>query len=92
VVESLAPGRAASEKIPRELDSIANARAVRSPAIFLLAGRDEVVSPRFQELVVNAYCGRKAGHPVVQGDAQFSAPTDALTKLREGLNWLLTHR
>src|SRR5262245_582546 len=41
-------------KIPRDLDSVANARTIRAPAIFLLAGRDEVVPPRFQEMVVTA--------------------------------------
>src|SRR5206468_10706177 len=42
-------------QIPRDLDSIANARAIRAPAIFLLAEKDEVVAPRFHRLVVNAY-------------------------------------
>jgi pimeloyl-ACP methyl ester carboxylesterase len=44
-----------ARKIPSELDSVANARAIRSPAIFLLSGRDEVVAPRYQKLVVDAY-------------------------------------
>ena len=46
-------------KIPRDLDSVANACAVRAPAIFLLAENDEVVSPKFQRLVVEAYAGQK---------------------------------
>src|ERR1043166_1883582 len=46
-------------QIPKELDSVVNAKASRAPAIFLLAERDEVVAPRFQHLVVDAYAGEK---------------------------------
>jgi len=46
-------------QMPRDLDSIANAKASRAPAIFLLAEKDEVVAPRFHRLVVNAYAGEK---------------------------------
>ena len=45
--------------IPRELDSIANAKRVYAPAVFLLAEKDELVAPRFQHLVVDAYAGEK---------------------------------
>ena len=33
-------------QIPRDLDCVANARAIRTPAIFLLAEKDEIVAPR----------------------------------------------
>jgi pimeloyl-ACP methyl ester carboxylesterase len=46
-------------QMPRDLDSIINARTSRAPAIFLLAERDEVVAPRFHRLVVDAYAGEK---------------------------------
>ncbi len=46
-------------QIPQDLDSLANAKAVRAPAIFLLAENDEVIAPRFQRLVVEAYAGEK---------------------------------
>src|SRR5205814_89819 len=42
-------------QIPKNLDSIANAKAIRAPAIFLLAEKDEIVAPRFHRLVVEAY-------------------------------------
>ncbi len=48
-----------SLQIPRDLDSVANAKAIRAPAIFLLSEKDEVVAPRFQKLVVDAYAGEK---------------------------------
>ena len=46
-------------QMPRDLDSITNARTSRAPAIFLLAERDEMVAPRFHRLVVDAYAGEK---------------------------------
>ena len=46
-------------QIPPDLDSISNAKAIRAPAIFLLADKDEVVPPRYHKLVVHAYAGEK---------------------------------
>ncbi len=79
-----------AQKIPRELDSIANASATQAPAIFLLAGDDEVVAPRFQALVVDAYGGDKRVIPLP--DAGHNSPIDdaSLTKLHEALDWLLS--
>ena len=79
-------------KIPRELDSVANARTIRSPAIFLLAGRDEVVSPRFQELVVNAYSGEKRVIRLPEATHNSPLETGALTKLHQAFEWLLPRR
>ena len=78
-----------ARKIPADLDSVANAGATRVPAIFLLAEEDEVVAPRFQALVVEAYGGEKR---VIQlPDANHNSPLDdvGLTKLHEALDWLL---
>ena len=46
-------------QIPADLESIANARVAHTRAIFLLAEQDEIVAPRFQRLVVDAYAGEK---------------------------------
>src|SRR5205085_2318192 len=48
-----------SLKVPAALDSVANARATKAPAVFILSGKDEIVAPRFQALVVNAYGGER---------------------------------
>jgi len=76
-------------KLPSDLDSIANSRAARAPAIFLLAGKDEVVAPRFQLLVVNAYAGQKRVIPLP--DASHNSPLGgpALADLNGALDWLL---
>ncbi len=55
--------------VPSQLESMANARQVRAPAVFVLAGRDQIVPPRYHQMVVDAYAGpaklvefRDAGH------------------------------
>src|SRR5213079_34961 len=76
-------------QIPRDLDSIQNARAIRAPAIFLLAERDEVVAPRFHRLVVNAYAGEK--RVIALHGAYHNDPIEgvALANLNDALGWLL---
>jgi pimeloyl-ACP methyl ester carboxylesterase len=45
--------------VPSELDSIANARRCRAPAIFVTSSRDEVVPLKYQQRVADAYGGEK---------------------------------
>jgi pimeloyl-ACP methyl ester carboxylesterase len=45
--------------VPRELDNLGNARRAIPPAVFVTSGRDEVVTYRFQRMVVDAYAGTK---------------------------------
>jgi pimeloyl-ACP methyl ester carboxylesterase len=77
-------------QIPRDLDSIANARASRAPAIFLLAERDEIVAPRFHRLVVQAYSGEK--RIIELPGAYHNDPIEgtALADLNDALGWVLT--
>ena len=78
-----------AQKLPADLDSVANAKKVRVPAIFLLAEKDEVVAPKFQRLVVNAYAGEKR---VIQlSGAGHNSPLEGagLTSFHDALDWLL---
>jgi pimeloyl-ACP methyl ester carboxylesterase len=76
-------------QIPRDLDSIENAREIHAPAIFLLAERDEVVAPRFHRLVVDAYAGEK--RVIRLAGAYHNDPIEgrALADLNSALDWLL---
>ena len=76
-------------QIPRDLDSIANAKATYAPAIFLLAEKDEIVAPRFHRLVVDAYAGEK--RVIAVRNAHHNDPIEgiALADLNEALGWLL---
>src|SRR5438876_502006 len=77
-------------QLPRDLDSIENAKAIHAPAIFLLAQRDEVVAPRFHRLVVNAYAGEK--RVIELRGAYHNDPIEgaALADLNDALGWVLT--
>ena len=77
-------------QIPRDLDSIANAMVSRAPAIFLLAEQDEIVAPRFQRLVVQAYDGEK--RVIELRGAHHNDPVEgaALADLNGALDWVLT--
>src|SRR5438552_220372 len=79
-------------QIPRELDSISNAKAIQTPAIFLLAEKDEIVPPRYHRLVVDAYAGQK--RVVTLRDAYHNTPVEGagLADLDRALDWLLPRR
>jgi uncharacterized protein len=76
-------------KIPVDLDSVANARAIRVPAIFLLAENDEVIAPKYQHLVVAAYAGEKRIIPLP--GAGHNSPLDAaaLASFHHAFDWLV---
>jgi len=76
-------------QIPRDLDSVSNAKAIHAPAIFLLADKDEVVAPRFHRLVVEAYAGEK--RVISLPGAYHNDPVEgtALADLNRALDWLL---
>jgi hypothetical protein len=78
-----------AQKIPSDLDSIANAKATRVPAIFLLAENDEVIAPKYQRLVVEAYAGEKRLVPLA--GARHNDPLDgvSIAKFVEAVDWLL---
>jgi pimeloyl-ACP methyl ester carboxylesterase len=76
-------------QIPRDLDCITNAKATRTPAIFLLAEKDQIVPPRFQRLVVEAYAGEK--RVIELRGAHHNDPIEGtgLLDLNDSLDWML---
>jgi pimeloyl-ACP methyl ester carboxylesterase len=66
--------RVVAAGVPRELDSIANAKKSQVPAVFLMSGRDRVVPPRYQEQIQHAYAGPK--QIVLDPQADHSTPLD----------------
>jgi uncharacterized protein len=76
-------------QVPQELDSIQNARAIHTPAIFLLSEKDEMVAPRFHRLVVDAYAGDK--RVITLRGAYHNDPIEgaAMADLNDALDWLL---
>jgi hypothetical protein len=76
-------------QIPKDLNSIANAKATHAPAIFLLAEHDEVVAPRYHRLVVDAYAGKKRVIPLPGAYHNDPIEGTALADLNNALGWLL---
>jgi uncharacterized protein len=76
-------------QIPRDLDSVSNAKEIHVPAIFLLAEKDEIVAPGFHRLVVDAYAGEK--RLISLRDAYHNTPIEdiGLADLYRALDWLL---
>lgn len=78
-----------SWQIPPELDSLANARRARAPAVFLLAESDEVVRPRYQLAIRDAYAGPKRSFVLAGAHHNDPVPAETLGAVdREMLAWL----
>jgi uncharacterized protein len=75
-------------QIPKDLDSVKNAKAISAPAIFLLAEDDEVVPPRYHKLVVNSYAGEKRVIPLPSAGHNDPIEGTALADLNNALVWL----
>jgi uncharacterized protein len=76
-------------KIPADLDSVANAHTIHAPAIFLLAENDEVVAPKFQRLVVEAYAGEKQLIPLAGAHHNDPIEGAGLAEFHRALDWLM---
>jgi len=75
-------------RIPRDLDSLANGKRIHAPAIFLLAGNDEIVPPKFQRLVVDSFAGEKRVIPLP--GAYHNSPIEGpvVAEIHRAYDWL----
>ncbi len=74
-------------EIPGHLDSLRNAPKVEAPGLFLLARHDELVLPRFQRRVVNAFGGPKRSIHFSGGhNSPIEGPT--VDELHTSIDWL----
>ena len=74
--------------IPQELDSVTNAARIRVPCVIHSAGRDQIVPPRYQRLVIDAYAGPKRVVTVADGDHVFTLSPDEAEEYVQALQWL----
>ncbi len=76
-------------QVPRDLDSVANAKTIHASAIFLLAEKDEVIAPRYHRLIVDAYAGQK--RVITLRGAHHNTPIEGvgLADFYQALDWLL---
>lgn len=73
--------------VPGELDSVANARRAKAPALFILSEQDEVVPVRYQRKVYEAYGGQKQllvfphTHNTGMDDAAWNRVNEAVARM-----------
>lgn len=76
-------------RVPAALESVTNAAAARAPALFLLAEKDEVVAPKYQALVFEAYAGEKRAISLTGAAHNSPLPLTAARQMQAELDWLL---
>ena len=76
-------------ELPRELDSLENAKRVHAPGVFLVAENDEIVPPKFQRLVFEAFAGDK--RMINLPGAYHNSPIEGaiMNEVYKGYDWLL---
>jgi pimeloyl-ACP methyl ester carboxylesterase len=83
----LAAGPVAMQ-IPDNLDSIANAKAAKSPAIFVSAGADRVIPPRYHRMVIDAYAGPKRVVEMPGAGHDDPLTHEAAEQVSAGIEWM----
>ncbi|HZL34623.1 MAG TPA: alpha/beta fold hydrolase [Tepidisphaeraceae bacterium] len=77
-----------SLQVPGELDSLANGRKCSAPAVFVLGEADEVVPPRYHQMVVDAYAGPKQLVRMPGATHNDPVSPEALPRFEAELDWL----
>lgn len=75
-------------QVPDELDSIANGRRIKVPAVFILGDADHFVAPKYQQMVVEAFAGPKRLLHVSNGGHNDPIEGDTLARVKVMLDWL----
>jgi pimeloyl-ACP methyl ester carboxylesterase len=79
-------------RIPAALDSVGNARRAHPPAVFLMAGDDEIVALKYQRLVFQAYAGSKRIIPLAGSHHNDPLSDDAIRQLKADIRWMLSQK
>jgi pimeloyl-ACP methyl ester carboxylesterase len=76
--------------VPAELNSLESAPRVTAPAVFLIAGRDSLVPPKYQRRVAAAYAGEKRIIDLPAASHWDPITGDADRQLHEAIDWMWT--
>ena len=82
------PRRPHRREIPADLDSLDNASHCTAPAVFILAGADQLIPPRYHDKVVNAYAGPKRIIQMPAAGHDDPLTRDAAEALAQDKAWL----
>lgn len=75
-------------QIPPDLDSRANAASCTAPAVFISAGADTLIPPRYHRLVIDAYAGPKRVIDMPGAGHDSPLTREAARQFNEGIDWL----
>jgi len=78
--------------VPSDIDSIANAKKVGVPAVFILLDNDTVVPVKYQQKVVDAFAGPKQVIISHEGDHNSILAPAAMSELAGKMDWLWQQR
>ena len=81
-----------SMHVPADLDSVANAARCKAPAVFVLCGADQLVPPRYHQMVVDAYAGPKRVIDVPGASHNAPLPREEGEQLQRAMDWLLADK
>jgi uncharacterized protein len=79
-------------QVPAQLNATTTAPHCTAPAVFLCADGDEIVPPKYQRLVYDAYKGEKRLIQLPGATHGSSVKGDAEEKLQQGISWLWEKR
>lgn len=74
--------------IPDELDTLANGRKCTAPAVFVLAGSDRIIPPKYQQMVAYAYAGEKRLVHVAGADHNDPLSGPAAIEAARAIDWM----
>ena len=80
--------RRIAAQVPRELDSLSNARGTTVPAVFVTAQQDRIVPTRIQRQIIAAYNGPLKVLAMPGADHDTPLTTSDIEQLRPMANWL----
>lgn len=74
-------------QVPGELNAVENALQCEAPCFFVQSERDQVVPPKYQNLIINNYTGPKSVFTMRGVDHNESVPEDQHAEYASALEW-----
>jgi pimeloyl-ACP methyl ester carboxylesterase len=76
-------------QVPGDLQAMTTSKKCTAPAVFIVTERDELVSPKNQRRVIDAYGGPKDVIPLPEADHNAAASEDEETAIRAAISRLI---
>jgi pimeloyl-ACP methyl ester carboxylesterase len=80
--------RSIAKQVPDELCSITNAEQAAAPSVFVTSGRDRVIPPAYQQMVLDAFGGEQQVMRLAEADHATLMTDDEQPAYEQTLAWL----